>query len=120
VTLAEVASYGLIMFPAAQGPTLHAKTIDAFTKAGLEVLHVQAVTRALTMLALVSVGLGAALQNSTWRLAFHGVRYAAIIDTALSSWPPAMIGATPSPTPAHCWHNFRESLNPVIVRSQCF
>nr|WP_287254923.1 LysR family transcriptional regulator [Mesorhizobium sp.] len=81
VTLTDLARHGLIMFPAAQGPALHARIMDTFTKAGLEVRIVQEATRALTMLSLVAAGFGAALlPRSTQRLVFQGVRYAAIAD----------------------------------------
>ncbi|WP_457977741.1 LysR substrate-binding domain-containing protein [Ectopseudomonas composti] len=56
VTLAQVAALGLILFPVAQGPVLHAQILDSFTKAGLDVRVLQEATRALTMLSLVSAG----------------------------------------------------------------
>src|ERR1700758_1823891 len=37
VSLAEIAAFGLILFPAAQGPVLHARIMDSFMKAGVEV-----------------------------------------------------------------------------------
>lgn len=92
VTLAEVAERGLILFPADQGPVLHARIMDSFTGAGLDVRVVQEATRALTMLSLVSAGLGAALlPHSAQRLAFQGVRYAAISDAILPTLSVAMI-----------------------------
>jgi DNA-binding transcriptional LysR family regulator len=84
VTLADIACRGLILFPESQGPTLHARIMDTFTKAGLHVRVVQEATRALTMLSLVSAGLGMALlPQSTRRVDFRGVRYASISDTTL-------------------------------------
>src|SRR5262249_3715367 len=35
VTLAEIAALGLILFPAAQGPVLHARIMDSFANAGI-------------------------------------------------------------------------------------
>ncbi|MCW0983692.1 LysR substrate-binding domain-containing protein [Agrobacterium sp. BT-220-3] len=92
VTLAQIAALGLILFPAAQGPVLHARILDIFTKAGLDVRIVQEATRALTMLSLVSAGLGAALlPYSVQNVAFRGVRYAAIADAAMPTLSIAMI-----------------------------
>ena len=92
VSLAQVAALGLILFPAAQGPMLHARIMDSFTGAGIEVRVVQEATRALTMLSLVSAGLGAALlPRSIQRLAFEGVRYAKIADATLPTLSLAMI-----------------------------
>jgi DNA-binding transcriptional LysR family regulator len=92
VSLTEIAAFGLILFPAAQGPTLHARMIDSFTSAGIEVRVVQEATRALTMLSLVSAGLGAALlPKSIRRLTFEGVRYADIMDATLPTLSLAMI-----------------------------
>lgn len=94
VSLAQVAAFGLILFPAAQGPTLHARMIDSFTSAGIEVRVVQEATRALTMLSLVSAGLGAALlPKSIRRLSFEGVRYAEITDATLPTLSLAMIAS---------------------------
>lgn len=92
VTLAQVAALGLILFPVAQGPVLHAQILDSFTKAGLDVRVLQEATRALTMLSLVSAGLGAArLPSSMRRLAFEGVRYAEITDAVLPTLSVALI-----------------------------
>ncbi|MDH0358216.1 LysR substrate-binding domain-containing protein [Aeromonas caviae] len=92
VTLAQVAALGLILFPVAQGPVLHAQILDSFTKAGLDVRILQEATRALTMLSLVSAGLGAALlPSSIRRLAFEGVRYAEITDAVLPTLSVALI-----------------------------
>ncbi|WP_313394036.1 LysR substrate-binding domain-containing protein [Sphingobium yanoikuyae] len=92
VSLAELAAHGLILFPAAQGPVLHARLLDCFTSAGVEVKIVQEATRALTMLSLVSAGLGAAvLPRSVRRLTFEGVRYAEIMDSTLPSLSLALI-----------------------------
>jgi len=111
-TLAEVAALGLILFPATQGPVLHARIMDSFTKAGLDIRIVQEATRALTMLSLVSAGLGAALlPQSIERLTFQGVRYAAITDVALPSLSVAMI-ARRQPLPAvvrRVWRLFESS-----------
>ena len=92
IALAEIASQGLIIFPEAQGPVLYARIMDAFTRAGLEIRNVQEATRALTMLALVSAGLGVALlPRSTQRVAFQGIRYAPIADASLPALSLAMI-----------------------------
>lgn len=92
VTLAQVAALGLILFPVFQGPVLHARILDSFTKAGLDVRIVQEATRALTMLSLVSAGLGAALlPGSIRRLSFQGVRYADITDAVLPSLSVALV-----------------------------
>jgi DNA-binding transcriptional LysR family regulator len=99
VGLAEIAAFGLILFPASQGPVLHACIMDSFTKAGIDVAIVQEANRALTMLALVSAGLGGALLPRSIRsLAFEGVRYAEINGANLPHWPLAMI-ARRSPQP---------------------
>lgn len=79
VTLSEIARRGLVLFPASQGPVLHARILDAFTTAGLTLPPIQEAARALTMLSLVSAGLGVALlPRSTKRLQFKGVRFAEI------------------------------------------
>lgn len=79
VALSEIARRGLILFPAPQGPVLHARILDAFTAAGLILPPIQEAARALTMLSLVSAGLGVALlPQSTRRLQFKGVRFAEI------------------------------------------
>jgi DNA-binding transcriptional LysR family regulator len=92
VSLGEIAANGLILFPAAQGPVLHARIMDCFIKAGIEVRIAQEARRALTMLSLVSAGLGAALlPRSIRRLAFEGVRYAEIAKNPFPTWPLAMI-----------------------------
>ncbi|WP_043238699.1 LysR family transcriptional regulator [Bosea sp. LC85] len=99
VSLAQVAAFGLILFPATQGPVLHARIMDSFTSAGITVRIVQEATRALTMLSLVSAGLGAALlPKSIQRLTFEGVRYAEIMDVTLPTLSLAMIARrTPQP-----------------------
>jgi DNA-binding transcriptional LysR family regulator len=102
----------LILFPAAQGPVLHARIIDCFTKAGVDVRIVQEARRALTMLSLVSAGLGAALlPRSIRRLAFEGVRYAAIIGTPLPTWPSAIIARRKPQPPVvrQVWRIFAEA-----------
>lgn len=100
LALAQIAAHGLILFPAAQGPVHHARIMDSFTRAGTEVRIVQEATRALTMLSLVSAGLGAALlPRSIQRVAFEGVRYAEITDATLPSLSLAMI-ARHRPRPA--------------------
>lgn len=106
VTLVEVARLGLILFPSAQGPVLHAQIMDIFAKAGLDVEIVQEATRALTMLSLVSAGLGAALlPRSTQRLQFRGVRYAPIVDASLPALSLAMImrGGTQAAAVRRVW-----------------
>ena len=41
VSLEQIAACGLILFPPAQGPVLHARIMDSFTNAGIEVQVVQ-------------------------------------------------------------------------------
>lgn len=109
VTLAEVAALGLILFPAPQGPLLHAQIMDTFARAGLNVPIVQEAGRALTMLSLVSAGLGAALlPRSTQHLAFAGTRYAPISDAVLPTLSLAMIQrrATQAPVVRKVWQLF--------------
>ncbi|MBL6853261.1 MAG: LysR family transcriptional regulator [Alphaproteobacteria bacterium] len=111
VGLAEIAALGLILFPAAQGPVLHARILDSFTTAGVDVPIVQEANRALTMLALVSAGLGAALlPRSVQRLTFQGVRYADIAGADLPSWPLAMIARRrpQAPIVGQVWRIFCE------------
>jgi len=92
VGLADIAALGLVLFPAAQGPVLHARIMDAFARAQLQVRVVQEATRALTMLALVSAGLGAALlPASIQRIAYRGVRYARLAGADLPALPLAMV-----------------------------
>ena len=87
VTLAQVAGFGLILFPASQGPSLHRQILDCFADAGVEVQ-----VSALTMLALVAAGLGAALlPRSIRRVSFAGVRYAEISDARLPSLSLAIV-----------------------------
>ena len=114
VGLAQVAALGLILFPAAQGPVLHARIMDIFTKAGIEVRVAQEATRALTMLSLVSAGLGAALlPRSIRRIAFQGVRYAEITDATLPTLSLAMIARLRSQPPVvgRVWQAFSEGVN---------
>lgn len=112
VSLAEVAARGLILFPASQGPVLHAQIMDTFAKAGLDAPIVQEANRALTMLSLVAAGLGAALlPQSTQRLAFRGTRYAPISDAALPAMSLAMIRrrTTQAPVVRKVWQLFAGS-----------
>lgn len=111
VSLAELAALGLILFPAAQGPVLHAAIMDSFARAGIEVRVVQEATRALTMLSLVASGLGAALlPRSAQRVRFEGVRYADITDATLPSLSLAMIRRRRAPLPLvrRVWQEFSE------------
>lgn len=111
VTLAQVAARGLILFPAEQGPVLHARIIDAFRNAGVQVRIVQEATRALTMLSLVSAGLGAALlPESAKRVRFEGVRYAEITDATLPGLSLAMIARRGARAPVlrRTWQIFSE------------
>ena len=111
VGLAQVAAFGLILFPAAQGPVFHASIMDSFTKAGIEVRIVQEATRALTMLLLVSAGLGAALlPQSIRRLNFKGARYAEIKDATLPTLSLAIIARRRPQPPVvrRVWQVFTE------------
>ncbi|MEH3022078.1 MAG: LysR family transcriptional regulator [Pseudomonas oryzihabitans] len=79
VTLAQLADFGLVLFPQAQGPWLHAALLTAFADAGVKVEIVQEGSRTLTLLSLVAAGLGATLlPRSVRRLSFAGVRYVEI------------------------------------------
>ncbi|UVE65514.1 LysR substrate-binding domain-containing protein [Burkholderia pyrrocinia] len=92
ITLTEIAEQGLILFPARQGPVLHAQILEVFVTAGLEVRIAAEANRALTMLSLVSAKLGATiLPASTKRLQFTGVRFAHICDAAMPKWPLSMV-----------------------------
>ncbi|MDW9679540.1 LysR family transcriptional regulator [Sinorhizobium meliloti] len=92
VTIAELARMGLVLFPAAQGPSLHASILNAFAEAGHDVSIQQPATRALTMLSLVAAGVGAALlPRSTERISFKGVRFAPIKGLQLPALPVAAI-----------------------------
>ncbi len=99
LSLAEIAARGLILFPQAQGPVLHAHIMDAFARAGVALDPPQESTRALTMLALVSAGLGVTLlPRSTRRIGYEGVRYVPIADATLPPMVLAMIArARPQP-----------------------
>lgn len=113
VGLEQIAARGLILFPAAQGPILHARIMDAFTNAGIEVRVVQEATRALTMLSLVSAGLGAALlPESVRRIAFEGVRYAEIADATVPAFALAMIARRTAQLPVvrRVWQLFSEPM----------
>lgn len=115
VTLAQVAALGLILFPKAQGPVLHARIMDSFANAGVEVRVVQEAARALTMLSLVSAGLGAALlPRSIRRIAFGGVRYAEILDGAMPTLSLAIVsGRGPKPAVVRrVWQVFCEEPAP--------
>lgn len=100
VTLGEIARRGLILFPAAQGPSLHARILDAFGAAGASIRRPLEASRALTMLSMVSAGCGVALlPRSTTVLSFRGVRFAAVKDSQdLPQWPLAL-AARPRPRP---------------------
>lgn len=79
VTLAQLADFGLILFPQPQGPWLHATLLQAFADADVTVEVVQEASRTLTLLSLVAAGLGATLlPRSVRRLTFAGVRYAEV------------------------------------------
>ncbi|MDK4717301.1 LysR substrate-binding domain-containing protein [Rhizobium sp. CNPSo 4039] len=111
VSLAQIAALGLILFPVAQGPVLHAHIMDSFTRAGINVRVVQEANRALTILSLVSAGLGAALlPQSIQRIAFQGVRYAEVTDVILPTLSLCMI-ARRGPRPPiirRVWNVFAE------------
>ncbi|WP_175220515.1 MULTISPECIES: LysR substrate-binding domain-containing protein [Burkholderia] len=110
-TLRDIADRGLILFPASQGPVLHAQLLDTFTKAGMDVRIVAEANRALSLLSLVSAGLGATLlPTSTQRLQFAGVRYARVLDASLPTWPLAMFMSQgpASPHVKRVWRLFQE------------
>ncbi|MBY5355048.1 LysR family transcriptional regulator [Rhizobium leguminosarum] len=112
VSLAQIAALGLILFPATQGPVLHARIMDSFTQAGIEVRVVQEANRALTMLSLVSAGLGAALlPQSVQRIVFQGVRYAEITDATLPTLSLCMIARRRPRLPIvdHVWQIFSKA-----------
>lgn len=111
IMLRDIADRGLILFPASQGPVLHAQLLDVFTKAGVDVQIVAEANRALSLLSLVSAGLGATLlPNSTQRLQFAGVRYARVLDASLPTWPFAMLmnHGPASPHVKRVWRLFQE------------
>jgi DNA-binding transcriptional LysR family regulator len=58
VSLAEIASHGLIWFPEQQIPAMRTQLLSAMRRAGHEVKVVQDVNRSLTVLACVAAGLG--------------------------------------------------------------
>ncbi len=100
VGLAEIARRGLILFPAMQGPVLHAQILDAFNQAELDVRIVQEAGRALTMMSLVGAGLGVALLPAcTRRVGFRGVRFAEIADGYLLPPMPLAVIAPRRPRP---------------------
>jgi DNA-binding transcriptional LysR family regulator len=81
VGLAQVAEAGLVMYPQAQLPVLHAGILDALRKAGHEAHVVQEANRTLTVLACVAGGCGVALLPSWIRsLDFRGVRFCEVRD----------------------------------------
>jgi DNA-binding transcriptional LysR family regulator len=111
ITLQEIAARGLILFPQTHGPVLHAHIMDAFARAGVAIGEPQEATRALTMLALVSAGLGVTLlPRSTRRVAFEGVRYATIADATLPPMVLSMIARVRSQPPLvrRVWRLFAE------------
>lgn len=76
ISIAEMATIGLVTFPQSQLPLFNARILDAFRSRGQPVEVVQEANRTLTVLACVSAGLGVALLP-TWirSLAFEGVQY---------------------------------------------
>src|SRR5258708_19363168 len=61
VSLAQIAEAGLVMYPQAQLPVLHAGILDALRKAGHEAHVAQEANRTLTVLACVPGGSRVAL-----------------------------------------------------------
>ncbi len=83
VSLAEIASHGLIWFPEQQIPAMRTQLLSAMRRAGHEVKVVQDVNRSLTVLACVAAGLGwSLLPRSVRALQYEGVRYAEVVDGA--------------------------------------
>lgn len=81
VSLAQIAEAGLVMYPQAQLPVLHAGILDALRKAGHEAHVAQEANRTLTMLACVAGGCGVALLPSWIRsMDFRGVRFCEVRD----------------------------------------
>ncbi|VFR29065.1 LysR family transcriptional regulator YnfL [plant metagenome] len=81
VSLAQIASAGLVMYPQGQLPVLYAGILDAMRKAGHDPLVAQEANRTLTVLACVAGGCGVALLPSWIRsLDFAGVRFCGVRD----------------------------------------
>ncbi len=81
VSLAQIAEAGLVMYPQAQLPVLHAGILDALRKAGHEAHVAQEANRTLTVLACVAGGCGVALLPSWIRsMDFRGVRFCEVRD----------------------------------------
>ena len=83
VSLAELASHGLVWFPEQQVSGLRNEMLSAIRSAGHHVAVVQEANRTLTVLAAVAAGLGwSLLPRSVRALRHEGVRYAEVRDGA--------------------------------------
>lgn len=83
VSMADIASHGLIWFPEAQMPALRTALLGSFRSAGHDLRVVQDANRTLTVLACVAAGLGwSLLPGSVRALQHQGVRYADLSDGA--------------------------------------
>lgn len=83
VSLADLASHGLVWFPEQQVSGLRNEMLSAIRSAGHHVAVVQEANRTLTVLAAVAAGLGwSLLPRSVRALRHEGVRYAEVRDGA--------------------------------------
>ena len=92
ISLADMAP-ALILFPAVQGPALHAAIIDAFSARGLTPRIVQEAGQMPTILALVAAGVGTALvpRAAAQRFPVSGVAFRPVVArTQLPRWPLAL------------------------------
>jgi len=83
VTFADIAGEPFVLFPAAQGPVLHAKIRDAAAVAGHDLRIVAEAGRVHSQLAIVAGGLGIGLVTRETARTLHvrGVRAIPIVDT---------------------------------------
>lgn len=81
VSMAEIASHGLVWYPQAQMPVLRTALLGAFRRAGHDLRVVQDANRTLTVLACVAAGIGWSLLPRSVRALHHdGVRYYEVAD----------------------------------------
>ncbi len=84
ISLAEIARYGLVLYPALQLPVLHADILSAFSTKHLDVRVNQYANRTLTVLACVAAGMGVGLLPNWIRsIGFDGVRFCDVVEDEL-------------------------------------
>jgi DNA-binding transcriptional LysR family regulator len=84
VSLRDLARCGLVFFPQAQAPTMHAGILRAMRRLGEEGRVTQEATRTATLLSCVAAGCGVSLlPSATRRLVFSGVRYCEVRERSL-------------------------------------